>query len=247
MTQTNLSEIAGIMNRNPEPDTPCQVCGSLDWWFRLPNMIYGKIYSPGAWVCGRCHPMPGAVPAGDIIVCGSGKMRSYTIHPDGSSSCRWFPDNDVLESKSAPVPEVIPEPEPVKLPEPDALVLPCETCLVNCRQRNHFYATDDNIYVCDYYISPDGIPAKVKNESEESMKKVVKKKTVKQESGTNEKRSKGRPSLNISLKRICDALKTEKSIQGAAVSLGCSRGYIYKVAGVERVREIIKGVKNEVS
>ena len=39
----------------------------------------------------------------------------------------------------------------------------------------------------------------------------------------------GRRATNIGVTNICDALQTNRSIQAAAESLGCSRGLIYKV------------------
>jgi len=38
----------------------------------------------------------------------------------------------------------------------------------------------------------------------------------------------GRKPLNISVKNVCDALKAHSTVLGAALVLGCSRGYIYK-------------------
>ena len=53
------------------------------------------------------------------------------------------------------------------------------------------------------------------------------------------KRSKGRPRRNIELNLICDALKRNPDVKTAAAALGVSRAYIYKVAGVDKVREIM--------
>jgi transposase-like protein len=39
----------------------------------------------------------------------------------------------------------------------------------------------------------------------------------------------GRKSLKISVKNVCDALRTNSTIKATAQSLGCSRGYIYRV------------------
>ena len=50
----------------------------------------------------------------------------------------------------------------------------------------------------------------------------------------------GRKPLAISAESICDALKEHGSIKAASRALGCSRGYIYKVVGVERVNECQK-------
>lgn len=41
----------------PRPIRVCGTCGSVDWWWREPCRIF-DIYSPGAWLCGRCHPKP---------------------------------------------------------------------------------------------------------------------------------------------------------------------------------------------
>lgn len=41
----------------PLPTKPCHNCGSMDWWWREPRMIFDS-YSPGEWLCGRCHPKP---------------------------------------------------------------------------------------------------------------------------------------------------------------------------------------------
>lgn len=51
---------------------------------------------------------------------------------------------------------------------------------------------------------------------------------------------KGRPLLNIGLNLICDALKNSENVKQAAASLGCSRGYIYKVVPAEKVRELVR-------
>lgn len=50
----------------------------------------------------------------------------------------------------------------------------------------------------------------------------------------------GRPRLGVPLAAICDALRGTKSISLAARNLGCSRAYIYKVVGAEKVREFIE-------
>jgi len=39
---------------------PCSNCGSKAWWYREPRMIFNEFYSPGEWLCGRCHPDPNA-------------------------------------------------------------------------------------------------------------------------------------------------------------------------------------------
>ena len=39
----------------------------------------------------------------------------------------------------------------------------------------------------------------------------------------------GRPRLNIPVKKVYDALQLHHSVTAAAIELGCSRGYIYKV------------------
>jgi hypothetical protein len=49
----------------------------------------------------------------------------------------------------------------------------------------------------------------------------------------------GRPSKNIDAKIIYDALKQYPDVKTAAAALGVSRAYIYKVAGVDKVREIM--------
>jgi hypothetical protein len=55
---------------------------------------------------------------------------------------------------------------------------------------------------------------------------------------------KGRPSLNISPKLVYDTLKLHrgerKAVAAVAAELGCSRAYIYKIAGVENVRGLTK-------
>ena len=63
----DVERIAAELKRNPEPSGPCHVCGARDWWYRLPRLIYNTIPSPGGWVCGRCHPMPGDIPVGDDV------------------------------------------------------------------------------------------------------------------------------------------------------------------------------------
>lgn len=63
----DVERIAAELKRNPEPAGPCHACGARDWWYRLPRVIYNTIPSPGGWVCGRCHPMPGAIPVGDDV------------------------------------------------------------------------------------------------------------------------------------------------------------------------------------
>lgn len=49
----------------------------------------------------------------------------------------------------------------------------------------------------------------------------------------------GRKRLNISSNSICDSLKKHKNVKAAAESLGCSKGYIYKIVGAEKVRELL--------
>ena len=39
------------------PRKPCGTCGSMEWWWREPRMIF-ESYSRGEWLCGRCHPNP---------------------------------------------------------------------------------------------------------------------------------------------------------------------------------------------
>jgi len=39
----------------------------------------------------------------------------------------------------------------------------------------------------------------------------------------------GRKLLNIPVKIICDTLRAHSTVLGAALELGCSRGYIYKI------------------
>lgn len=50
----------------------------------------------------------------------------------------------------------------------------------------------------------------------------------------------GRPALSIAPDLICDTLKKQKSIKGAARELGCSRAYIYAALGAEKVKELAK-------
>jgi len=38
----------------PKPDKPCFACGSNNWWLRV-------AYGHPKWICGKCHPKPGAV------------------------------------------------------------------------------------------------------------------------------------------------------------------------------------------
>lgn len=38
----------------------------------------------------------------------------------------------------------------------------------------------------------------------------------------------GRKPLDITVKKVCDALEAHSTVSGAALELGCSRGYIYK-------------------
>ena len=168
----DIERIRDELKRNPEPSGPCHVCGARDWWYRLPRLIYNTIPSPGGWVCGRCHPMPGAIPVGDDV-------------RDGSMSCRFIPDNSILASNPAPVRTINPEPadkpaeEPAPEPEPE---------------------------------KPADAPA----------------------------RRTGRPALSIDPHLICDTLRTAKNVKLAADTLGCSRGYIYKVVGAEKVKELIE-------
>jgi len=54
------------------------------------------------------------------------------------------------------------------------------------------------------------------------------------------KRMVGRPALNIDRILICDTLRNSRNVKAAAVKLGCSRGYIYKIAGADTVRGLVK-------
>ena len=52
---------------------------------------------------------------------------------------------------------------------------------------------------------------------------------------------KGRPRLNIPLKKVCEKLQAYKAIKPVAEELGCSEGYIYnqlKAQGL-KVKEVI--------
>lgn len=51
---------------------------------------------------------------------------------------------------------------------------------------------------------------------------------------------KGRKPLLIPLKIICDTLYQVKSIKDTAEKLGCSRGYIYREVGKDKIGELIK-------
>ena len=46
--------MAGILDTpvpSPEPDRPCTICGSTEWWYMVSE--YGS-----GWECGCCHPNP---------------------------------------------------------------------------------------------------------------------------------------------------------------------------------------------
>ena len=51
----------------------------------------------------------------------------------------------------------------------------------------------------------------------------------------------GRKPLNINVKNICDALQAHSTVLEAALELGCSRGYIYKI--LKGAGLIVKGVR----
>ena len=72
----DIERIRDELKRNPEPSGPCHVCGARDWWYRLPRLIYNTIPSPGGWVCGRCHPMPGTIP---YKVVGAEKVKELIV------------------------------------------------------------------------------------------------------------------------------------------------------------------------
>ena len=46
----------------------------------------------------------------------------------------------------------------------------------------------------------------------------------------------GRKPLNIPLKIVCEALQTNRSVEGAARELHCSQGYIFKVLKANRLK-----------
>ncbi len=52
----------------------------------------------------------------------------------------------------------------------------------------------------------------------------------------------GRKPFNMSVTKVCDALRLHRSVLAAANELGCSRAYIYKVlkAGGLTVQDFIK-------
>jgi transcriptional regulator of acetoin/glycerol metabolism len=59
----------------------------------------------------------------------------------------------------------------------------------------------------------------------------------------------GRKRLNISLKNICEALRSHGNVAAAAKELGCSQGYIFnalKAHGI-RPKDIIDGKGNRLS
>jgi len=47
-----------VKEKPPCPDRACGICKEKAWWWREPSIIYGVAHSPGAWLCGRCHPNP---------------------------------------------------------------------------------------------------------------------------------------------------------------------------------------------
>lgn len=51
--------------------------------------------------------------------------------------------------------------------------------------------------------------------------------------------TKGRKRLNIPFTLICDTLKKTGNIYQSAAELGCSRAYIYREAGVDKIRELL--------
>lgn len=165
----DVERIAAELKRNPEPSGPCHVCGARDWWYRLPRLIYNTIPSPGGWVCGRCHPMPGAIPVGDDVRDDSAPAGNVTTSPVPSAKLEHRPNTDRHETK-----------------------LKTETIT-------------------------DGQDAPA--------------------------RRTGRPALSIDPHLICDTLRTAKNVKLAADTLGCSRGYIYKVVGKEEVRRLVKCLK----
>lgn len=56
-------------------------------------------------------------------------------------------------------------------------------------------------------------------------------------------KKRGRPSLDISRRRIVNALKKHRgesnAVKRAAESLGCSRGYVYKIVKADDIRAIL--------
>lgn len=44
-------------NPPPKPIRACGACGETVWWWREPRMIL-ESYSPGEWLCAKCHPKP---------------------------------------------------------------------------------------------------------------------------------------------------------------------------------------------
>jgi len=46
----------------------------------------------------------------------------------------------------------------------------------------------------------------------------------------------GRPRLNYSIINVCDVLRSQKTVRGAAEKLGCSPGYIYKLLGQDGIK-----------
>jgi len=57
----------------------------------------------------------------------------------------------------------------------------------------------------------------------------------------------GRKPLNISLKNVCEALQTYRSVKDAAQELGCSQGYIYNAlkANGLKLKDIIVSHTNQ--
>ena len=57
----------------------------------------------------------------------------------------------------------------------------------------------------------------------------------------------GRKPLNIGVKIVSDALKAYPTVSAAALELGCSRGYIYKVLSKQGMKpgDVISGVRAE--
>ena len=53
----------------------------------------------------------------------------------------------------------------------------------------------------------------------------------------------GRKALNIPLINVYDALRLYRSVQGAAVELGCSQAYVYKILNDKRLTpaDVING------
>jgi hypothetical protein len=53
----------------------------------------------------------------------------------------------------------------------------------------------------------------------------------------------GRKRLNISLKNVCEALRSHRNVKAAAHQLGCSQGYVFNAlkANGLRLKDVIDG------